>query len=71
MGIASMTGDQGKAFQTGKGKTKSEHKRAVLIREIRGQARENRDCNPVFANPGYNRDRGPVIVPSVRMHIDL
>ena len=24
-----------------------------------------------IANPGYNRDRGPVIVPSVRMHIDF
>jgi hypothetical protein len=24
-----------------------------------------------IVNPGYNRDRGPVIVPSVRMHIDL
>jgi hypothetical protein len=22
-------------------------------------------------NPGYNRDRGPVVVPSVRLHIDL
>ena len=24
-----------------------------------------------IASPGYNRDRGPVIVPSVRMHIDF
>ncbi len=24
-----------------------------------------------IANPGYNRDRGPVIVPSARMHIDF
>jgi len=24
-----------------------------------------------IANPGYNRDRGPVIVPSVRMHVDF
>jgi hypothetical protein len=24
-----------------------------------------------ISNPGYNRDRGPVIVPSVRMHIDF
>jgi hypothetical protein len=23
-----------------------------------------------IANPGYNRDRGPVIVPSVRLHIE-
>jgi high affinity Mn2+ porin len=23
------------------------------------------------ANPGYNRDRGPVIVPSIRMHVDF
>jgi len=22
-------------------------------------------------NPGYNRDRGPVVVPAVRLHIDL
>jgi high affinity Mn2+ porin len=22
-------------------------------------------------NPGYNRDRGPVLVPGVRLHIDL
>jgi hypothetical protein len=22
-------------------------------------------------NPGYNRDRGPVIVPRVRLHIEL
>jgi high affinity Mn2+ porin len=24
-----------------------------------------------IANPGYNRDRGPVMVPSLRLHIDL
>ena len=24
-----------------------------------------------IANPGYNRDRGPVIVPSVRMHVEF
>lgn len=24
-----------------------------------------------IANPGYNRDRGPVLVPSVRLHVDL
>ncbi len=24
-----------------------------------------------IANPGYNRDRGPAIVPSVRMHVDF
>jgi high affinity Mn2+ porin len=23
------------------------------------------------ANPGYNRDRGPIVVPSIRMHIDV
>jgi hypothetical protein len=22
-------------------------------------------------NPGYNRDRGPVLVPAVRLHLDL
>lgn len=22
-------------------------------------------------NPGYNRDRGPVIVPSLRLHVDF
>ena len=24
-----------------------------------------------ISNPGYNRDRGPVVVPSVRLHLDL
>ncbi|MGA7317394.1 MAG: carbohydrate porin, partial [Silvibacterium sp.] len=24
-----------------------------------------------IVNPGYNRDRGPVWVPSVRMHVDF
>jgi hypothetical protein len=22
-------------------------------------------------NPGYNRDRGPVLVPGIRLHIEL
>ena len=24
-----------------------------------------------IVNPGYNRDRGPVVVPGVRMHVDF
>ena len=24
-----------------------------------------------ITNPGYNRDRGPVVVPSVRLHIEF
>jgi high affinity Mn2+ porin len=24
-----------------------------------------------ISNPGYNRDRGPVIVPGIRLHLDL
>jgi len=24
-----------------------------------------------FNNPGYNRDRGPVLVPSLRVHVEF
>jgi high affinity Mn2+ porin len=24
-----------------------------------------------ITNPGYNRDRGPVLVPSLRLHVDF
>ena len=45
--------------------------RGLLYRCISGGAYSLRFDLQHINNPGYNKDRGPVLVPAVRLHLDF
>jgi hypothetical protein len=43
---------------------------ADVNRKFAAASLEQNRCGKID-NPGYNRDRGPVIVPGMRLHVEL